>query len=155
MRFMVSRCAATAYLPSLVSAYPTREHRERAVPGEFPPISCELSALGRIHGTDEARRAAAVAQAQASSAGAQVQANADAGTDVVQAKAQRDVARAGTQAAQARLAQATLRAPADARVLLRAVEPGQIVQPGKALLSLALAGPTQLVAQVDERFLEQ
>ncbi len=40
-------------------------------------------------------------------------------------------------------------------MLLRAVEPGQIVQPGKALLSLALAGPTQLVAQVDERFLEQ
>ena len=40
-------------------------------------------------------------------------------------------------------------------MLVRAVEPGQIVQPGKALLSLALAGPTQLVAQVDERFLEQ
>ena len=58
-------------------------------------------------------------------------------------------------AAQARLAQATLVAPADARVLVREVEPGQIVQPGKALLSLALAGPTQLVAQVDERFLEQ
>lgn len=104
---------------------------------------------------DEARRAAAVAQAQASSARAQVQANTDAGTDVVQAEAQLDVARAGTQAAGARLAQATLRAPADARVLLRQVEPGQIVQPGKALLSLALAGPTQLVAQVDERFLEQ
>ena len=30
-----------------------------------------------------------------------------------------------------------------------------IVQPGKALLGLALAGPTQIVAQVDERFLEQ
>ena len=40
-------------------------------------------------------------------------------------------------------------------VLVRDVEPGQIVQPGKALLSLALAGPTQLVAQVDERFLDQ
>jgi len=40
-------------------------------------------------------------------------------------------------------------------VLVREVEPGQIVQPGKALLSLALAGPTQLVAQVDERFLDQ
>jgi HlyD family secretion protein len=40
-------------------------------------------------------------------------------------------------------------------VLAREVEPGQIVQPGKALLSLALAGPTQLVAQVDERFLDQ
>lgn len=104
---------------------------------------------------DEARRAAAVAQAQASSARAQLQANSDDGTDVVQAKAQINVARAGTQAAQARLAQATLRAPAEARVLVREVEPGQIVQPGKALLSLALVGPTQLVAQVDERFLEQ
>lgn len=40
-------------------------------------------------------------------------------------------------------------------MLVRQVEPGQIVQPGKALLSLALAGPTQLVAQVDERFLDQ
>lgn len=105
--------------------------------------------------TDEARRAATVAQEQVRSARAQVQANAEGGTDLVQAQAQLDVARAATAAAQARLAQATLRAPTDARVLSRAVEPGQIVQPGKALLSLALAGPTQLVAQVDERFLEQ
>lgn len=104
---------------------------------------------------DEARRSATVAREQVRSARAQVQANADGGTDLAQAQAQWDVARAATGAAQARLAQATLRAPTDARVLLRAVEPGQIVQPGKALLSLALVGPTQLVAQVDERFLEQ
>jgi HlyD family secretion protein len=104
---------------------------------------------------DEARRAATVAQEQVRGARAQVQANADGGADLVQAQAQSDAARAATVAAQARLAQATLRAPTDARVLLRAVEPGQIVQPGKALLSLALVGPTQLVAQVDERFLEQ
>lgn len=104
---------------------------------------------------DEAQRAVDVARAQQLSAQAQVQANADAGTDVVQAQAQLALARAATVAAQARLAQATLVAPADARVLVRDVEPGQIVQPGKALLSLALAGPTQLVAQVDERFLDQ
>lgn len=104
---------------------------------------------------DEVRRTATVAQEQVRSASALVQANADGGTDLVQAQAQLDAARAATAAAQARLAQATLRAPTDARVLLRAVEPGQIVQPGKALLSLALVGPTQLVAQVDERFLEQ
>ena len=104
---------------------------------------------------DEAQRAVDVAQAQQLSAQAQVQANADAGTDVVQAQAQLALARAATVAARARLAQATLVAPADARVLVRDVEPGQIVQPGKALLSLALAGPTQLVAQVDERFLDQ
>ena len=104
---------------------------------------------------DEARRAVDVAQAQQLSAQAQVQANADAGTDVVLAQAQRALAQAAAVAAQARLAQTTLVAPADARVLVRDVEPGQIVQPGKALLSLALAGPTQLVAQVDERFLDQ
>ena len=104
---------------------------------------------------DEARRAATVAQEQVRSARAQVQANADGGTDLVQAQAQLEAARAATLAAQARLAQATLRAPTDARVLWRSVEPGQIVQPGKALMSLALVGPTQLVAQVDERFLEQ
>src|SRR3989344_4467128 len=104
---------------------------------------------------DEAQRAVDVAQAQQLSAQAQVQANADAGTDVVQAQAQLALARAATVAAQARLAQTTLVAPADARVLVRDVEPGQIVQPGKALLSLALAGATQLVAQVGERFLDQ
>ena len=104
---------------------------------------------------DEARRAVDVARAQQRSAQAQTQANADAGTDVVQAQAQLALAQAATVAAQARLAQTVLVAPADARVLVRTVEPGQIVQPGKALLSLALAGPTQLVAQVDERFLDQ
>ena len=104
---------------------------------------------------DEARRTLDVAQAQQHSARAQVQANADTGTDIAQAQAQLDVARAASVAARSRLAQAQLLSPTQARVLVRSVEPGQIVQPGKALLSLALAGPTELVAQVDERFLEQ
>lgn len=71
------------------------------------------------------------------------------------AQAQQGAARAAVVAARARLEQARIEAPAAARVLARMVEPGQIVQPGKALMSLALAGPTQLVAQVDERFLDQ
>ncbi len=104
---------------------------------------------------DEARRAVEVAQAQQENARAQTQANADSGTDVVQAQAQLALSRAATSAARARLAQAEVMAPTDARVLSRQVEPGQIVQPGRALMSLALAGPTQLVAPVDERFLDQ
>ncbi len=104
---------------------------------------------------DEARRAVEVALAQQSSARAQLQANDDTGTDLVQAQAQLALTRAATAAARARLAQSAVLAPTDARVLLRQVEAGQIVQPGKALLSLALAGPTQLSAQVDERFLDQ
>ena len=104
---------------------------------------------------DEAQRAVAVAQAQQASARAQRAANAEQGTETQQAQAQLALAAAATAAARARLAQAVLRAPADARVLARLVEPGQIVQPGRALLSLALAGAPQLVAQADERFLEQ
>ena len=104
---------------------------------------------------DDARRAVAVAQAQQDSAQAQGQAIGESGSDLVQAQAQLAVAQAATAAARARRAQASVRAPADARVLVRDVEPGQIVQPGRALLTLALAGPTQLSAQVDERFLDQ
>lgn len=104
---------------------------------------------------DDAQRAFDVARAQQTSAGAQAQANGDGGTDIAQAQAQLALARAATQAAQARLVQTAVSAPADARVLVRQVEPGQIVQPGRALMSLALAGPTQLSAQVDERFLDQ
>ena len=116
-----------------------------------------LVAQGFVSGSrlDEARRALQVAEAQQANARAQVAANRDGGTDEVQAQAQWQAAKAATEAAQARLAQAELRAPTDGRVLTRDVEPGQIVQPGKALLSLALAGPTVLVAQADERFLDQ
>ena len=104
---------------------------------------------------DEARRAVDVARAQQTGAQSQTQANEEGGTEVVQATSQLAAAQSATASARARLGQTALLAPADARVLTRQVEPGQIVQPGKALLALALAGPTQLVAQVDERFLDQ
>ena len=104
---------------------------------------------------DETRRAADVAAAQRNSAQAQLAANAEQGSDTAQAQAQLATARAATQVAAARLAQAVLRAPAAGQVLLRAVEPGQIVQPGKLLLTLALTAPPELLAQVDERELEQ
>lgn len=104
---------------------------------------------------DDTRRAVYVAQAQQASARAQTQAVGESGTDLVQAQAQLAVAQAASAAARARQAQASVRAPADAQVLSRTVEPGQIVQPGRALMALALAGPTQLSAQVDERFLDQ
>ena len=104
---------------------------------------------------DESRRAREVAQAQLANAQAQARASGERGSDQAQAQAQLAAAQAASQAARAKLAQATLLAPADGRVLLREVEPGQIVQPGKALLGLALAGPVEIVAQVDERFLDQ
>lgn len=117
----------------------------------------ELVAQGFLSASrlDEAQRVEAVALAQLAGARSQSAANADSGSEVIQALAQQALARSATAAARARLAQAVLTAPADATVLARMVESGQIVQPGRSLLSLALAGPLQLVAQVDERFLEQ
>ena len=104
---------------------------------------------------DESARAVQVAQAQQAGALAQAQAYADGGSELSQARAQIEQSRAAVEAARLRLEQTAVRAPADAQVLARNVEPGQIVQPGTALLRLALAGPTQIVAQVDERFLDQ
>lgn len=104
---------------------------------------------------DDVRRAKAVAQAQLEAVSAQRAAVAEPGADIAQAQEQLALATAARAAAEARLAETVLTAPADARVLSRLVEPGQIVQPGRALLALALAGPLQLVAQVDERYLGQ
>jgi HlyD family secretion protein len=53
--------------------------------------------------------------------------------------------------AEARLGQLRVRAPEPGVVLVRAVEPGDVVTPGKALLTLALDRETQLLAQPDER----
>lgn len=105
---------------------------------------------------DEARRAVAVAEAQRDAARAQRQAADDGGgSDIAQAEAQTAQARAATEAARQRLGQATLRAPAAGRVVGRLAEPGQIVQPGRVLLTLAPAGGTELVAALDERYLGQ
>jgi HlyD family secretion protein len=127
-----------------------------AAQSEFARVQ-QLVAQGFLSASrqDDARRARDVAAAQLASARTQAQAVGEHGAEVAQAQAQLAQAQAGIEAARARLAQTRLRAPAAGQVLLRAVEPGQIVQPGKALLTLALDGPTRLSAQVDERFLDQ
>lgn len=103
---------------------------------------------------DEARRALGVAEAQRDSALAQRRAGDEVGgADIAQAAAVLAQARAATEAARRRLDQATLRAPAAGRVVDRQAEPGQIVQPGRVLLTLAPAGATELVAALDERYL--
>ena len=60
-------------------------------------------------------------------------------------------AEAAVALAEARLEQTRIVAPADGLVLSRAVEPGNLVQPGKPLLVLARTGPTKLVIEPDEQ----
>lgn len=100
---------------------------------------------------DEARRALEVARSQLEAARATAAASAPAGSARRQIENQLAVAQAARQSAAAKLAQTRIVAPAAAVVLERNVEPGDIVQPGKALLTLALDGPVRLTALVDEK----
>lgn len=104
---------------------------------------------------DEARRVVDVARAQLDSASAQAGANAPRGPETEQARLRLEEALAAAQLARARLAQTRIVAPADGLVLVRSVEPGQVVQPGRVLFSMSISAPVQLVAQVDEKFLAQ
>jgi HlyD family secretion protein len=100
---------------------------------------------------DEARRALAVAKSQHETARAAAAANVAGGVDRRLLDDQLAQARATRETAAAKLAQTTLRAPAAGVVLDRSVEPGDIVQPGKRLLALALDGEVRLTALIDEK----
>ena len=54
-------------------------------------------------------------------------------------------------AARAARERTVIRAPADALVLTRNAEPGDVVQPGRVLFELALQGDTEIVLPVDEK----
>lgn len=100
---------------------------------------------------EQAERDLAVARAARENARLQVAATAPRGSDYALALARRDQARAALFLAQARLDNTVIRAPAAGTVLKRAVEPGDIVQQGKQLFELSVAGETQVVLNVDEK----
>ncbi len=100
---------------------------------------------------DDAQRARDVAASQLQAARIQAENNRPQGSEARVARSNVEQARAALAVAEARLAYATLRAPVAGRVLTRSVEPGDTAQPGKALLTLAPNGDTELTAQIDEK----
>ncbi|MBL0290529.1 MAG: efflux RND transporter periplasmic adaptor subunit [Betaproteobacteria bacterium] len=100
---------------------------------------------------DEVRRTLAVAQAQATTARANAAANRADGSERRLLDDQLAQARAAREAAAARLTQTRIVAPAAGVVLDRAVEPGDVVQPGKRLLGLLQDGEFKLTALIDEK----
>lgn len=98
---------------------------------------------------ETALRALEVARAQKSAADAQELGTS--GADARLALGARLQAEAQRTAAEVRLAQTRVVAAAAGTVLARAVEPGDLVQPGKTLFVLAYDGDAQLVFQADER----
>ncbi|MDO8300761.1 efflux RND transporter periplasmic adaptor subunit [Lacisediminimonas sp.] len=104
---------------------------------------------------DDARRSLDIAESQLQSTRLQVQSNDSGGADRQLARAALEQANATMSAAQARLALTRIAAPHDGVLISRNVERGDVVQPGKILMVLSPAGPTQLVLQIDERNLAQ
>lgn len=110
----------------------------------------ERGAVSQVE-LDEARKALDLARSQQQSAALQAAATSVSGSEQQFTIAALAAARAAEDAAQARLALTRLVAPAAGIVLSRAVEPGDIVQPGRVLLTFAREGSTQLVFQPEER----
>lgn len=100
---------------------------------------------------DDAERQLDVARSQLESARAQTTAQSAAGAEAQQAQSLLVEAEAALLLAQARLSQTLIRAPAAGVVLERLIEPGDIAQPGRKMMTLALDGPVRLIVQVDEK----
>ena len=100
---------------------------------------------------DDARRTLERARAQRASAVAQQIASTPMGADSRIALTALLEAQARLAGAEARLTQARLVAPGPGVVLSRAVEAGDVVQPGQTLLVLAIDGDSELVFDADER----
>ncbi|MFO0754929.1 MAG: efflux RND transporter periplasmic adaptor subunit [Byssovorax sp.] len=100
---------------------------------------------------DEARRARDIAKSQQESTEAQSKAAGPGGADHLVAQAGVAQALANVAAAEVRLAEATIKAPADGVLLQRAIEPGDLVQAGRTLFVLARDGETLLMVEPDEK----
>jgi len=100
---------------------------------------------------DDAQKALDLADAQVRSAAKQLDALQVGGTEHQLAEAALSGARAAAEAAQARLAYARIAAPVAGVLIARDVEPGDVVQSGKVLMTLSPLGATELVVQIDER----
>ncbi|MFO0605544.1 MAG: efflux RND transporter periplasmic adaptor subunit [Polyangiales bacterium] len=112
-----------------------------------------LHRAGAVSDTDleSAERALAVARSQLQAARVSAMGSRDGGGDARVAIASRVQAESALRVAEARAAQARVRAPAAGVILRRSVEPGDVVPAGRALLVLLRDGPTELTATPDER----
>jgi HlyD family secretion protein len=99
----------------------------------------------------EFERAVAVAQSNFEQSRSQAASNSKSGAETQAASTRIKESDAALALARSRFAQTRIVAPADGRVVFRGVEVGDVVQPGRKLLSVAADGETRLIAQIDEK----
>ncbi|MBL8674290.1 MAG: efflux RND transporter periplasmic adaptor subunit [Rhodospirillales bacterium] len=100
---------------------------------------------------DEARKSLDVAAAQLRAAELQAANLRPGGSDDAMAEAALRQANAALRTARVRLDHMVIRATRDGTLIERAVERGEVVQPGKTLMVLAPVGETRIVVQIDEK----
>jgi len=100
---------------------------------------------------DDARKAAELADAEVRSAQKQLETTTPTGSDRALALANVAGARASAQAARARTAYAEVKAPVAGTLIARNVEVGDVVQPGRVLMTLSPVGRTQVIVAIDEK----
>lgn len=115
--------------------------------------TAKLARAGAVATTelDSARRALELARAQKNAAEAQQLSSAPMGADSRVALTALLQAQAQLAGANVRLSQTRIVALQDGVVLSRSVEPGDVVQPARALLVMAVDGDVQVVFHPDER----
>jgi biotin carboxyl carrier protein len=100
---------------------------------------------------DDSHKAVDLADAQVRSTRKHLETLRSTGSDFALAEAALAQAQASAQAARARAGYAAITAPADGTLIARNVEVGDVVQPGKVLMTLSPTGRTQLVVDIDEK----
>jgi HlyD family secretion protein len=96
-------------------------------------------------------RQLAVAKSQLESARTHARAQEPRGVTAREAAVHEQETRGARELAEYKLAQTTIRASLPGTVLVRTVEPGDIVSPGKRLLTINSSSETRLTAQIDEK----
>ena len=100
---------------------------------------------------DDARKTAELADAEVRAAQKQLETTTATGSDRALALANVAGAQASAQAARARTGYAVVKAPVAGTLIARNVEVGDVVQPGKVLMTLSPQGRTQLIVAIDEK----
>ena len=100
---------------------------------------------------DDARKTAELADAEVRAAQKQLETTTPTGSDRALALANVAGARASAQAARARTAYAEVKAPVAGTLIARNVEVGDVVQPGRVLMTLSPLGRTQVIVAIDEK----
>jgi len=139
-------------LPQATDAVDQAEAQLRYAEQEYKR-NRELFDKGFISATrvQDLERQVTVARSQRDAARTQARAQGSGGAQALEAASRLQEAIAAREAAEAKLAQTTIRDSVPGTVLVRSVEPGDIVSPGKTLLVVNSSGETRLSAQIDEK----